>query len=376
MVSPPERLPWLDKQLSGRESRSLQDLCRQNHGRRCKGPSDHHHASRHQSSGQRIMGTVTLCLCCRERETALHRQPCHRSPMHPPASHPRQANRRPQGRDRHPPHRRPAQNRLPPGTNHPKRQADRPPIRPAEKTIAMRRLSKIIPLGLVALLLFFIFPVFAYTGNGGTTVYVTETGGRYHVISCSYLRKSCYDIALEDAIVAGYTRCTVCCPPSYTGTAKPGDPKPVSDSSGSSGITTKETQDFSWLEDYEIPTWVPPTFEPRNFAEESYSYPYTPNRETKQHKETDPESEHVAKIILYCFWSFAILLLIAPIPAVKLSKHYNSPILHPYEIGCAAPCITLLGCILFKWSGFVFLVVLIISIIIIVVPSAIYSKRH
>ena len=240
----------------------------------------------------------------------------------------------------------------------------------------MRRLSKIIPLGLVALLLFFIFPVFAYTGNGGTTVYVTETGGRYHVISCSYLRKSCYDIALEDAIVAGYTRCTVCHPPSYTGTAKPGDPKPVSDSSGSSGTTAKETQDFSWLEDYEIPTWVSPTFETRNFAEETYSYSHTPNREAKQQKETDPESEYVDKIILFCFWSFCILLLIAPIPAVKLAEHYDSKVFHPYEIGCAAPCISLLGCILFKWSGFVFLVVLIISIIIIVVPSAIYSKRH
>lgn len=241
----------------------------------------------------------------------------------------------------------------------------------------MRRLSKIIPLGLVALLLFFIFPVFAYTGNGGTTVYVTETGGRYHVISCSYLRKSCYDIALEDAIIAGYTRCTICRPPSYTGTAKPGDPKPVSDSSGSSGTT----KDFSWLEDLEIPTRDRPTFETRNFTEETYSYPYipnrdTPNRETKQQKETDPKSEHIAKIILFCFWSLCIPLFIALPPAVKLSEYYNSKIIHPYVIGCAAPCISLLGCLLFKWSGFVFLVVLIISIIIIVIPSAIYSKRH
>ena len=72
----------------------------------------------------------------------------------------------------------------------------------------------------ILLLLSLTLIVSAYTGNGDTIVYVTNTGSKYHVRSCGYL-KSSSEICLEDAIIEGYTPCSRCAPPIYTGTAKP-----------------------------------------------------------------------------------------------------------------------------------------------------------
>lgn len=44
------------------------------------------------------------------------------------------------------------------------------------------------------------------------TVYITETGSKYHRWGCQYLRESCYYISLSDAIARGYTACSVCKP--------------------------------------------------------------------------------------------------------------------------------------------------------------------
>ena len=44
------------------------------------------------------------------------------------------------------------------------------------------------------------------------TVYITETGSKYHRWGCQYLRESCYYISLSDAIARGYTACSVCSP--------------------------------------------------------------------------------------------------------------------------------------------------------------------
>jgi competence protein ComEC len=46
------------------------------------------------------------------------------------------------------------------------------------------------------------------------TVYITNTGEKYHLGSCRYLKKSKIAISLSDAKARGYTPCSVCHPPS------------------------------------------------------------------------------------------------------------------------------------------------------------------
>lgn len=46
-----------------------------------------------------------------------------------------------------------------------------------------------------------------------TVVYITRTGEKYHVSSCSYLRRSCIPIDLSDAKSSGYSPCSRCHPP-------------------------------------------------------------------------------------------------------------------------------------------------------------------
>ncbi|MBC5580906.1 hypothetical protein H8S23_05260 [Anaerofilum sp. BX8] len=45
------------------------------------------------------------------------------------------------------------------------------------------------------------------------TVYVTNTGAKYHAAGCQYLRKSQVPISLDDAKAQGYTPCSKCHPP-------------------------------------------------------------------------------------------------------------------------------------------------------------------
>lgn len=45
------------------------------------------------------------------------------------------------------------------------------------------------------------------------TVYITDTGERYHRSGCRYLRKSRIAISLEEAKAGGFTPCLVCKPP-------------------------------------------------------------------------------------------------------------------------------------------------------------------
>lgn len=45
-----------------------------------------------------------------------------------------------------------------------------------------------------------------------TTVYITNTGSKYHRIGCSYLRKSQHAISKSDAISQGYEACSRCNP--------------------------------------------------------------------------------------------------------------------------------------------------------------------
>lgn len=48
---------------------------------------------------------------------------------------------------------------------------------------------------------------------GETTVYITNTGSKYHRAGCRYLRESQYSISLSNAISQNYTPCKVCVPP-------------------------------------------------------------------------------------------------------------------------------------------------------------------
>ena len=45
------------------------------------------------------------------------------------------------------------------------------------------------------------------------TVYITNTGGKYHQGTCRYLSKSRIPISLSEAKRRGYTPCKVCKPP-------------------------------------------------------------------------------------------------------------------------------------------------------------------
>lgn len=50
------------------------------------------------------------------------------------------------------------------------------------------------------------------TGIAQTTVYVTNTGSKYHEGDCRYLSKSKHSMTLAEAVQGGYTACSVCKP--------------------------------------------------------------------------------------------------------------------------------------------------------------------
>lgn len=62
------------------------------------------------------------------------------------------------------------------------------------------------------LLSVFLFTVLVNNASG-QTVYITNTGTKYHRAGCQYLSRSCHAIDLKDAIAEGYAPCKVCCPP-------------------------------------------------------------------------------------------------------------------------------------------------------------------
>ena len=49
-------------------------------------------------------------------------------------------------------------------------------------------------------------------GQQDSTVYITETGTKYHRGDCSYLNSSKIAISCEDAHARGYTACSRCKP--------------------------------------------------------------------------------------------------------------------------------------------------------------------
>lgn len=59
---------------------------------------------------------------------------------------------------------------------------------------------------IIAVLSLLIFAGVALT----TTVYITDTGKKYHQTGCQYLSRSRHSVSLEQAKIRGYTPCAVC----------------------------------------------------------------------------------------------------------------------------------------------------------------------
>ena len=74
--------------------------------------------------------------------------------------------------------------------------------------INMKKITAII----LALFLFFAFPLGALAASGDTIVYITRTGECYHRDGCSYL-KSRIEVTLQYAVDHGYRACSRCNPP-------------------------------------------------------------------------------------------------------------------------------------------------------------------
>lgn len=72
---------------------------------------------------------------------------------------------------------------------------------------------------MVTLILIASMSITSLAASGDTTVYVTKTGEKYHVGSCSYLRQSKIPISLAGAVDQGYTACSRCNPPALTAPA-------------------------------------------------------------------------------------------------------------------------------------------------------------
>ena len=51
-----------------------------------------------------------------------------------------------------------------------------------------------------------------YGNSNSKTVYITDTGEKYHASGCQYLKKSKHAISLSDAKNRGYTPCSKCRP--------------------------------------------------------------------------------------------------------------------------------------------------------------------
>ena len=59
-------------------------------------------------------------------------------------------------------------------------------------------------------------PLPVHAADGTTVVYVTETGTKYHVDGCRYLKKSKIEKSLADAVAEGYEPCSKCKPGELT----------------------------------------------------------------------------------------------------------------------------------------------------------------
>lgn len=72
----------------------------------------------------------------------------------------------------------------------------------------------IVTLALIAALTFvYNENIFRYTTERQEAIcYITDTGEKYHSNLCQYVRKSCIQTTIPQAISAGYSKCSKCTP--------------------------------------------------------------------------------------------------------------------------------------------------------------------
>jgi methylphosphotriester-DNA--protein-cysteine methyltransferase len=63
------------------------------------------------------------------------------------------------------------------------------------------------------LIIVVIIAIAGYAATGETTVYITNTGEKYHTERCASVRKSKIAIRLDQAVLQGYEPCKRCKPP-------------------------------------------------------------------------------------------------------------------------------------------------------------------
>lgn len=93
----------------------------------------------------------------------------------------------------------------------------------------MRFMKRICAIFSVCLLL--INPILVFATSGSTTVYITEYGKKYHRGGCRYLKDSCYETTLQEAVSLGLEPCAVCNPPLLDGGTRSITPVPSSPTS-------------------------------------------------------------------------------------------------------------------------------------------------
>lgn len=79
-----------------------------------------------------------------------------------------------------------------------------------------KKLIKFLSVVLASVILFCSMPIQGQCASGDTTVYITNTGSKYHCSGCRYLSKSSHAISLSSAVNNGYEPCSVCNPPTIT----------------------------------------------------------------------------------------------------------------------------------------------------------------
>ena len=77
-------------------------------------------------------------------------------------------------------------------------------------------MKTVIKIFLIIALLFSVSLLFL-GADGKETVYVTNSGGKYHRENCSSLSRSKIAISLDDAVRSDYEPCSICKPPTLTG---------------------------------------------------------------------------------------------------------------------------------------------------------------
>jgi len=76
----------------------------------------------------------------------------------------------------------------------------------------MNRKKYLILITLLLILAIFLSSCSTIINTEEDTVYITNTGAKYHRAGCRYLSKSCISISRSEAIDQGYTPCSVCKP--------------------------------------------------------------------------------------------------------------------------------------------------------------------